>query len=154
MINIFPGSREHRNIVYLCTMVELTSILKIYQLRTKNILIRYCGYCIYCDCYIEDWVNGAETGILPQKQTSAWWCSGAGTLVALLLVLMKMFMMLVEAMSKSAHILVDVYGGNCSFSNGSDYFVIDSNLYEKISYTLKGQNTQTQRDHLLQCTIG
>ena len=57
-------------------MVELTSVVKNYPLRTKNILIRYCGYCIYCDCYIEDWVNGAETGILPQKQTSAWWCSG------------------------------------------------------------------------------
>ena len=57
-------------------MVELTSVVKNYPLRTKNILIRYCRYCIYCGCYIEDWVNGAETGILPQKQTSAWWCSG------------------------------------------------------------------------------
>ena len=59
-------------------MVELTSVVKNYPLRTKNILIRYCGYCIYCDCYIEDWVNGAETGILPQKQTSAWWWRSGG----------------------------------------------------------------------------
>ena len=54
--------------------------------------------------------------------------------VVLLLVLMIMFIMLVEVMSKSAHILADGYGGYCSFSYGSGYFVIDSNLYEKISY--------------------